>query len=66
MYDVPPVVNDTLSRVEDVIHQEKDKDQGVIFPERGNNPDAIDINKNLEQRTPYTWQVRAREQEDIW
>ncbi len=54
MYDVPPIVNDTLSIVENVIHQEEDKDQGSIFPERGDDPDAMDINKDPEKRTPYT------------
>ncbi len=57
MYDAPPIVNDTLSIVEDAIYREEEEDQGVIFPEGGDDP---------EQRTPYTRQARAREQENIW
>ncbi len=34
--------------VENVIYQEEDKDQGIIFLERGDDLDAIDINKDLE------------------
>ncbi len=53
MYKVSLVINDTLSRIEEAIHQE-DKDQGAIFLEGGDDPDAIDIDKDSEQRTPYT------------
>ncbi len=55
----------TLSRMEEAIHQEEDEDQGVIFPEGGDDLDAIDVDEDLGQRTLYTWQARAREQEDI-
>ncbi len=44
MYDAPPIVNNTLSIVKNVIHQEEDEDQGSIFPEGEDDPDAIDIN----------------------
>ncbi len=53
MYEVSLVINDTLNRIEEVIHQE-DKDQGVIFSERGDDLDAIDIDEDPEQRTLYT------------
>ncbi len=64
-YDVPSVINGTLSRIEEVIHQEEDEDQGVIFPKGGDDLDTIDIDEDLEQKTLYTWQARAREQEDV-
>ncbi len=41
--------------VENVIHQEEDKDQGSIFSEGGDDPDAMDIDNDLEKRTSYTW-----------
>ncbi len=53
-YDAPLIVNDTLSMVKDVIYQEEEEDQGVIFPEGGDDPDAMNINKDPEQRTSYT------------
>ncbi len=45
---MPSVVNNTLSRVEDVIYQEEDKDQRVIFLEGGNDPNTIDIDEDPE------------------
>ncbi len=40
--------------MEDVIYREEEEDQGTIFLERGDDPDAIDINEDPEKRTPYT------------
>ncbi len=39
--------------VEDVIYREEEEDQGVIFPEGGDDPDAMDIDEDPEQRTLY-------------
>ncbi len=65
MYDVPLIVNNTLSMVEDAIYWEEEEDQGVIFPEGGDDPDAMDIDEDLEQKTSYIIQARAKEQENI-
>ncbi len=48
IYDAALIANDTLNIVEDAIYWEEDEDQGAIFPERGDDPDAIDINNDPE------------------
>ncbi len=40
--------------VKDVIYREEEEDQGAIFPEGGDDLDAMDIDEDLEQRTSYT------------
>ncbi len=39
--------------VENAIYREEEEDQGSIFPEGGDNLDAIDIDADPEQRTLY-------------
>ena len=59
-YEAPLQVSNTLSQMDEAVLREEDEDQGTIFLEGGDDPDAMDIDDGPDRSVPYTQQARAR------